>query len=416
MPKKSGAADATRQMVLHAQKLADAKVIAIRPDGAKELRLGATKAFLDKNGTLMDAVPPYYSQSNGRAERANRTVFEKARTILEEMAMMVTLPNYQKLWPEALECVVHVLNRTLTRSSHRDVRNMTPYEIITGNKPDLSYLRIIGTKVKVLRPQKYREGKVSAEVWEGIPVGYMDSGAYRAYIPQLGRIFVSKNVTFIEKLYRPNSASFNIDSGSDTDDDSNDGAAGPWNVGYIGEEAGTDAEKSDAEGNEEPDSDEYEDAQVVESPSLRAASSTGPRKSGRKPKRPLRYGHNAHLAFLTAEVMTGNVDNEAPSSEEEAMNIDSKVKWVASMSDELASLADNNIFKVVHAPEGRKVIKCRWVYALKRNSKGHVIRGTAKGFSQIQGIDYAEVFSPVVRFDTLRFLLAYVAEKDYELK
>lgn len=97
MPLKSDVSKATKSMVLHAQKLTGKKVTTIRPDGAKELNKGATKEFLDENGTVLDEVPPYSPQSNGRDERPNRTVFEKARTILSELAMMVKMDGHQKL-------------------------------------------------------------------------------------------------------------------------------------------------------------------------------------------------------------------------------------------------------------------------------------------------------------------------------
>ena len=81
-------------MVLHAQKLAGEKEITIRPDGAKELKEGRCKAFLNSNGTLVEDIPGYSPESNGRAERSNRTAFEKARTILFELNMICTSDAY----------------------------------------------------------------------------------------------------------------------------------------------------------------------------------------------------------------------------------------------------------------------------------------------------------------------------------
>ena len=65
---------------------------------------------------VLDEIPPYFPESNGRAERPNRTVFEKARTISSELNMMCKSDWYQKLCPEAIRYVVHVYNRTLKRS------------------------------------------------------------------------------------------------------------------------------------------------------------------------------------------------------------------------------------------------------------------------------------------------------------
>lgn len=65
----------TKEMVLHAQNHTGERLITIRTDGAKEFKEDASKEFLDSNCTLLDDVPPYSLQSNGRAERPNRTVF-----------------------------------------------------------------------------------------------------------------------------------------------------------------------------------------------------------------------------------------------------------------------------------------------------------------------------------------------------
>ena len=201
MATKSGAGEAIKKMVFHAQKLSGRKVGTIRPDDAKELKMGAVKRFLDENGTIIDDIPPYSPECNGRAERCNRTILEKARTILAELNMMHTFDGYKKLWPEAVQCVAYVHNRTLTKSSHKNVQHMTPYEIVLGKKPDLSNLRIFGTKVKVLKPKPYRKGKMDAKTWNGIHVGYAPGDVYRAYIPELKRVFVTTDITFVEKLY-----------------------------------------------------------------------------------------------------------------------------------------------------------------------------------------------------------------------
>lgn len=81
---------------------------------------------MDGNGTLLDDVPPYSPQSNGRAKRRNRTVFDEAHTILSELNMICKFDDYKSLWPEAARCVVHVYNRTLTRATHKYERGKTP--------------------------------------------------------------------------------------------------------------------------------------------------------------------------------------------------------------------------------------------------------------------------------------------------
>jgi len=80
--------------------------------------------------------------------------------------------------------VVYIHDRTSTESTHMSLRGKTPYEIITEAKPDLSYLRIFGCKVKVEKPNRYIKGKFDTKVWDGIYVGYDGAdGAYLIYVP-----------------------------------------------------------------------------------------------------------------------------------------------------------------------------------------------------------------------------------------
>lgn len=66
-----------------------------------------------------------------------------------------------------------------------------------------------------------------------------------------------------------------------------------------------------------------------------------------------------------------------------------------------------------HLPRDRKAIACKWVFRLKRDASGNIVKYKArlvvKGFSQISGIDFLETFAPTIRLETFRFLLALAA-------
>jgi hypothetical protein len=89
------------------------------------------------------------------------------------------------------------------------------------------------------------------------------------------------------------------------------------------------------------------------------------------------------------------------------------------MQDELDSIKTNNTYTLVPLPAGRQAIGCEWVYKIKRHADGSVdqykTRLIAKGYSQLYGIDFKEAFAPIVRFSSLRAILAIAAAADYEI-
>jgi len=100
-----------------------------------------------------------------------------------------------ELWSEAVASAVHVLNRTLSRTN-----NKTPYELWYGKKPNISYLRIFGTRAFVHIPDAFR-CKLDAKAVECIMVGYYSRAkAYRLWNPATRRIFISRDAIFDETL------------------------------------------------------------------------------------------------------------------------------------------------------------------------------------------------------------------------
>jgi len=71
------------------------------------------------------------------------------------------------------------------------------------------------------------------------------------------------------------------------------------------------------------------------------------------------------------------------------------------MKGEVKALDDRNVWELVDCPKDRKTIRCRWVYFVKSDGRKRA-RLVAKGFSQVPGLDFADTFSPVARFETVR--------------
>jgi len=110
-----------------------------------------------------------------------------------------------------------------------------------------------------------------------------------------------------------------------------------------------------------------------------------------------------------------------PSSYEEAVSSKDCTKWQYAMEEEMASLKANKTWDLVPRPKNQKLVRCKWLYKLKEGMSPtdpirFKARLVAKGFTQREYIDYIEIFSPVVKFKTIRIMLALVVQNDLELE
>ena len=87
------------------------------------------------------------------------------------------------------------------------------------------------------------------------------------------------------------------------------------------------------------------------------------------------------------------------------------------MKSKLASIEKNGTWDLVPLPKDKKVLPCKWVYKRKFASRvgTYKARLIAKVFKQEYGIDFEEIFSPVVKMTTLRMMLGLVAKENLEL-
>ena len=105
----------------------------------------------------------------------------------------------------------------------------------------------------------------------------------------------------------------------------------------------------------------------------------------------------------------------APATYGEALQGPEGKGWQIAFDAEVKSLNDNKFYTVVDKPAGKKVVKAKWVLGRKL-PRGKLdklkARIVAKGFTQREGIDYYETFSPTVRFDSVRLMVAAAAANE----
>ena len=89
------------------------------------------------------------------------------------------------------------------------------------------------------------------------------------------------------------------------------------------------------------------------------------------------------------------------------------------MREEMNSLWKNDTYKLIELPKGRKELKHKWVFNLKNDDKKllkYKARLVVKGFGQKQGINFDEIFSPIMKMCSIRVILGLAASMNLELE
>nr|ABA97555.1 retrotransposon protein, putative, Ty1-copia subclass [Oryza sativa Japonica Group] len=175
----------------------DRKIKRLRSDRGGEFFSNEFDLFCEEHGIIHERTPPYSPESNGIAERKNRTLTDLVNAMLDTAGLS------KAWWGEALLTSNHVLNRVPNRN-----KDKTPYEIWIGRKPLLSYLRTWGCLAKVNVPIT-KKRKLGPKTVDCVFLGYAHhSIAYRFLIVKsevpdmhVGTIMESHDATFFESFF-----------------------------------------------------------------------------------------------------------------------------------------------------------------------------------------------------------------------
>nr|GEY01572.1 hypothetical protein [Tanacetum cinerariifolium] len=152
---KDEAPDVIKTFLKRISILLQSPVIIIRTDNGTEFKNQVLKEYFDSVGISHQVSSVRTPQQNGAVKRRNRTLVEDARTMLIFSCASLFL------WDEAIATACFTQNRSII---HRRF-NKTPYELINGRKPDISFLHVFGA---LCYPKNDREdiGKLGAKVMD----------------------------------------------------------------------------------------------------------------------------------------------------------------------------------------------------------------------------------------------------------
>lgn len=181
---KTQVVDIMRRYVTETSVATQKKVKILRSDNGSEFRNVAMTQLCQSEGIIQEFSSPHTPQQNGEIERANRTIIESARAMLQASGLPLSL------WGEAVNTAVFLKNRL----TNKRTADKTPYEIFYGRQPDYSYLIEFGQEVHVL-DKSHHLTKFEPKTVEAYMVGYGDrANTYRCYHQRKDDVMITSDV------------------------------------------------------------------------------------------------------------------------------------------------------------------------------------------------------------------------------
>lgn len=378
----------------------------IHMDKGGEFISNGAKTWARKRGIHLQWTATEQHESNGMAESLNITIRDKL------LPTMIGGNIPKEFWPEVLQTVNYLRNR-----SPHSALDVTPWQMVYGQEPNIGHIRTLGTKVWYLLPSTKRK-KLDDKAAEGILVGYRGASIYRI-LNSKGKIIEAavQNVHFAEER-----------------------GAGPRlvSIGTQTDDADRGARRTHAESpptkrqrhaiGDEPQQTRSPRTQPAGNtlevyPDLSLDTSIKGHPELRYPLRNKTSMTKDHLYMLFSVLAlaadTSRKDIE-PLTLAEAKRSYFWPKWREAMSDEFESLVENDTWELVKPKSQNHVLRGKWVYKHKTGAENEITRHKARwvvrGFEQISGIDYFETFASVVKPMSYKVLFNIAAARDLEIE
>ncbi|GJY40693.1 retrovirus-related pol polyprotein from transposon TNT 1-94 [Tanacetum coccineum] len=302
--------------------------------------------------------------------RLDRTLIEAARTMLADSHLPTTF------WAEAVNTACYTFNRVRVTKP----QNKTPYELLFGHKPILSYIRPFGCHVTILNTLSPL-GKFDEKSDEGFLVGYSVNSSKEVLdidvqTEEAADLMVVSSTSLTEAT-RKAAVSEKIATKNSLPKAASLHTTPNLLIADHEEEVFSDCRSDD----ERPDIRFYDKSSD---------------------------GIFEKASYVMMDYLISTISRIRKVSE--ALEDGS---WVEAMQEELLQFKLQQVWVLVDLPNGAKVIGTKWVYRNKKDERGVVVRNKARlvaqGHRQEEGIDYDEVFAPVARIEAIRLFLAFAS-------
>ena len=345
--------------------------------------------FCSQEGILRHKTVRYTLQQNGLAERMNKTVLERVKCML----ISANLPK--SFWGEAVNTAVYLINRCPSAALEFKV----PEEVWCGVPPDYSNLKVFGCVAYAQANQGKLEPRAKKCMFVGYPSGFK---GFKLWYKEGGvaRTLINRDVFFKEE-------EMNMMKSDQYEGESHENQTVREQV-----ESELKMDISGLDQNEETGMQAQREVDKSDEENLKSCQLARDR-ARRQIRAPTRYSHAEIVSFALS--VAEETKNEEPQSYREAVSRSDKNKWLKALKEEMDSLEKNETWQLVERPKQQKLVGCKWIYKVKEGIPGteqkrYKARLVSKGYTQKKGMDYTEIYSPVVRHASIRVLLSLVVQ------
>ena len=406
----------------------------LRSDNGTEYTSKDFRRLCVENKIKQEFTVPETPEQNGLAERFNRTVVEMARCMLIESG----LPK--SYWVRALDTAAQVRNIVVKENNGK-----SPFEMFWLRKPKMHNLKVFGCLAYV-KNRKTSQSKFDPKAKKHVFIGYdRNSPGFLLQSIESRKTIVARNVIFDEskipglgdELQEISDDDFLCDLETIEEVSEDDRTKVPLLDPATKKSSDKQEVQEQNTGLAQPHETLPKSASIPKKPKksvtfagtkhvryYRDSESQGTsegqnpnnqlRKSDRKRSPPVRlnevYTHNSELIDVPPEPLTYR----------EAISSDDKNHWIDAMNKEIESLKDSDTWQLVEVSDDKNIVPGKWVYKVKTGANGEIekykARYVAKGFKQIEGLEYFETFAPTSKPETFRILLAIAAKQNFTLR
>jgi hypothetical protein len=179
-----------KKFLKRAQNEFDLKIKKIRSGTGSEFKNTQVEEYLDEEGIKHKFSAPYSPQQNRVDKRKNMTLIEMARSMLDEYK------TSDSFWAKAINTACHATNYLYL---HKLLKKIS-YELVTGNKPNVSYFHVFGSKCFVLN-KKPKSSNFAPKVYEGFFLSYdSNSCVYHVFNKDSGCVEITCDAVFDEPI------------------------------------------------------------------------------------------------------------------------------------------------------------------------------------------------------------------------